>query len=138
MKYFNKNVESIKNTKIEKFIQIFNEDPSKRNFYKVLNLIQAAGDIDKKFVQPYIEGQDDLNPDKLEISFRRVPYAVSVANPDANETMQFAEIYTSLDKCKNIAISEFVEYAAVSIRDFFNSVFASNDLDGIVINMGTL
>ena len=90
MKYFNKNVESIKNTKIEKFIQIFNEDPSKRNFYKVLNLIQAAGDIDKKFVQPYIEGQDDLNPDKLEISFRRVPYAVSVANPDANETMQFA------------------------------------------------
>ena len=42
-----------------------------------------------------------------------------------------------LDKCKNIAIGEFVEYAAVSIRDFFNSVFASDDLDGIVINMGT-
>lgn len=137
MKYSNKNVESVKNAKIERLIQIFNEDPSKKNFYKVLSLIQAAGEIDRKFVQPYIEGIDDVNPDKLEISFMGVPYAVSAANPDANETMHFAEIYTSLDKCKNIAIGEFVEYAAVSIRDFFNNVLADDNLDGIVINMGT-
>lgn len=137
MKYSNKNVESVKNAKIEKFIQTFNEEPSKKNFYKVLNLLYAAGEIDRKFIQPYIEGIDDLNPDKLEISFSGVPYAVSAANPDANETMRFAEIYTSLDKCKNIAIGEFVEYAAVSIRDFFNNVFEDDNLDGIVINMGT-
>lgn len=137
MRYSNKNVESVKNAKIERFIQNFNENPSKQNFYKVLNLLYAAGEINRKFVQPYIEGIDDVNPDKLEISFAGVPYAVSEKNPDANETMLFAEIYTSLDKCKNIAVGEFVEYAAVSIIDFFHNVLMDDNMDGIVINMGT-
>lgn len=137
MKYSNTNVESIKNTKIERLIQVFNADPSKKNFYQVLSLLYAAFEIDEKFVQPYIKEQDDLNPDKPEISFTGVPYAVSAANPDADKNMHFAEIYTSLDKCKNIAVGEFVEYAAVSIRDFFSNVLADDNLDGIVINMGT-